>query len=220
MEISVRGTASLSVRPERATVHVQVEFESPTQEEAFRRTTDAMHAVSGLIAELMGRDPSPLHSSVVLPIGTRSWRPYGPDGQPGPPAFAATGTVRLTFSDFAAVAEVGARLGESPGVSIQYVEWSLSEETRTRLEAQVVADAVRRARERAETIAAAEGVERLDCLTLSDPGLSSPPETTPFARDMAYGAMAMAKAAGPGEVDVAPEEITVACTIEGRYRAT
>ncbi len=220
MLITVVGTHAWSLAPERGTVHVLVDLEGDDRAGTSRAAADVVDALGRDLHHLRQGDASPLTWYSVGPLVTRSWRPWGPDGQPLPPRYGAGATLKAKFRDFAALSEVTGAWAEREGVQVNHVEWALTEATRTATEAAALTRAVEEARTRALAIAQAAGWAEVELEEVADPGLldaSPPPGAVPAAgmmRAMAY----KEDAAGGG--GLAPEDVRGEAVVHARFRAS
>jgi uncharacterized protein YggE len=97
------------------------------------------------------------------PVTTRKYsKPQG--DKPPLDLLQASSVVRIKFSDFAALAEFVTAITERPGVTVQRVEWALTEETKARLISKARAAAVADAVVRAGEYAAATGATNVPAI--------------------------------------------------------
>ena len=157
MEITVSGTGRSSLRPERATLHLTAGFESGDKAEAMSEATRVVNELSADLRRLKELDPSPTTWSAVLPIGTRSWRPWTDSGQLVPMRHSAHARIMVKFRDFPTLAGFADHWGGRPGVTLGHIEWTLTETRQKETERSVLAQAVEVARERAQVLATAAG---------------------------------------------------------------
>lgn len=224
MEISVRGTASTKLAPERATLTVTASAEGPNKAKVLADTTALVQRLSAEIERLRSAPDEPVTWSAVLPIGTRSWRPWSDKGKVLPLQYAANATIRLRFRDFRALAAFADAWGGVEGVTLGRVEWTLTDEVRKDTERAVLAEAVGEARDRAQVLATAAGAGEVTCVQLADPGLlvSVVNEAAMSGQPM-YALRGRAGAAGDmgGDegIEIAPQEIEVEAVIEARFAA-
>lgn len=218
MDITVAGTYRFAAKPERATLHLSAGFESDAKDEAMRSTTSLVNALHEELVAMKAADPSPITWFSVLPIRTRAWRPYNDKGKVVPMRYAATASLRVKFRDFQALAKLAGTLGGRPGVTLERVEWALTEITRAKAEAQVVAGAVKRARERAVVMAKAAGAAEVVAVEIADPGLMRDVVST---TDGGYGVVAerSASSGNPDDIQLVPEDVVISATVHARFRA-
>ena len=220
MEITVSGTGRSSLRPERATLHLTAGFESGDKAEAMSEATRVVNELSADLRRLKELDPSPTTWSAVLPIGTRSWRPWSDQGAILPMRHAASARIMVKFRDFPTLAGFADHWGGRPGITLGHIEWTLTEARQKETERSVLAQAVEVARERAQVLATAAGAGEVRCLEVSDPGmLGHRTEGEPMM--LAASRSAYAKDAGGGGegIEIAPEDVDIEATVHARFTA-
>ncbi len=220
MEITVSGTGRSSLRPERATLHLTAGFESGDKAEAMSEATRVVNELSADLRRLKELDPSPTTWSAVLPIGTRSWRPWTDSGKLVPMRHSAQSRIMVKFRDFPTLAGFADHWGGRPGVTLGHIEWTLTEARQKETERSVLAQAVEVARERAQVLATAAGAGEVRCLEVSDPGmLGHRTEGEPMM--LAASRSAYAKDAGGGGegIEIAPEDVDIEATVHARFTA-
>ncbi len=220
MEITVSGTGRSSLRPERATLHLTAGFEGGDKAEAMSEATRVVNELSADLRRLKELDPSPTTWSAVLPIGTRSWRPWSDQGAILPMRHAASARLMVKFRDFPTLAGFADHWGGRPGVTLGHIEWTLTETRQKETERSVLAQAVEVARERAQVLATAAGAGEVRCLEVSDPGmLGHRTEGEPMM--LAASRSAYAKDAGGGGegIEIAPEDVDIEATVHARFTA-
>lgn len=216
MRVSVNGSAKANVRPERATAHITVSCESASKEKVVAAVTELTNQVVHHITMLEQTDPSPITGYSVLPLSTSSWRPTSSKGQVKAPIFRASSDLQVTFHDFVALSDAIHRWSENEEVSVRQVSWALTDDTKERTEKEVLQQAVHQAKNRAQIIAESAGLQSIQFVEISDPGLM---HGTPDVA-MRYGAMTTLH--GDDDVttiELAPEDVTIAATIEARFDA-
>lgn len=217
MQITVSAQARASLPPERATVHMDLAFEGGDKQQVLSQTTILAQEFSREVDRLKTLSPSPTTWSAVLPIATRSWRPWAQDGATLPLRHGARCPVKLKFRDFAALASFVDRWGGREGVTIHYVEWTLTEERRASETDRVLAEAVRNATQRATVMARAAGAGDVEVLEIADPGfLQRPHGVGEFDGVAVRSAMGGAPDAGQG-VDLQPEDVEMVAVVDARF---
>lgn len=220
MEITVSGTHKMSLKPERATVHFSAGFEDDEPGRVLASTTRLVTELTGEITELKATPSSPITWYAVLPVKTRSWRPYNNQGAILPMRYAAVAELHVKFADFDALSRYVSRIGGRPGVTLGWVEWALTEATRQSFQAKVLAGAVANARERALTIARAAGASDVVPLEVADPGLLRGQPGAgggPVPVKAARLAADPGNAAQPDHIQLAPEDIDLEATVHARF---
>jgi uncharacterized protein YggE len=219
MELTVVGTARASLAPERATLHLTLGHEGGDKAEVLRATTALVQSFAAYVDELRSADPSPTTWSVIQPIRTRSWRPWSDKGQVLPLRHAASSGVQVKYRDFRALAASVDAWGALAGVSVDRVEWALTEATRTAQEAEVLRRAVADARTRALTMARAAGYDDVRWVELADPGLLQSGGRDVGGGPVAAASYRAAKAESGGGAEVAPEDIAWQVEVHARFTA-
>lgn len=215
MQITVAGHAHASFQPERATLRMRLGVEGSDKQAALEHTTFLVQGFTTVVEQLKETAPSPTTWSSVAPIGTRSWRPWAQDGTVLPVRHAAECVVQLKFRDFQALARFIDQWGGRSGVTVDGVEWSLTEARRRMEEDNVLAEAVVQARSRASTIARAAGEESVRFLEIADEGLL---EGHAEAPQVAYGAAMRSMSSPDSEgITIVPEDVTLQVTVHARF---
>lgn len=220
MEITVVGAGRAAHPPERATLTLSANFEGADKSQVLGSTTTLVQALTQEIARLKEDPTHPTTWSAVLPIGTRSWRPWSDKGEVLPMRHAAHATLKITFRDFVALARFADAWGGVDGVTLDGVEWTLTEPLQQQTEAEVLASAVAHARERAQILATAGGGGTVRCLEIADPGLlasSRDSQDAPMAMYARSGAMG--GAAQDGGIEIAPQDVEVQSVVHARFAA-
>lgn len=220
VDITVAGRGTASLRPERATLLLTAGFEGPEPQAPLRRTTDLVSRLAADLDRLKVADPSPTTWSAVLPIRTRTWRPYSDKGTLTPLVHSAVARVHVKFRDIGALARFVETWGAVDGVTLVGVTWTLTEPTRATQERRVLAAAVEHARGRAQVIATAAGAGEVHVVEVADPGLlegDRPGAPSPAAVAARPAASA---AAGAGPVDITPEDVEITAVVHARFTTT
>lgn len=226
MEITVVGHKRVSIRPERGTLHLRAGFESADKDEALSRTTDLVGTLSRRFQTWHAAPEAPITWYAVLPITTGSWRPHSQAGAVLPLRHLAAAAIRVKFRDFAALAQFGQQFGGSSGITMEHVEWALTEATRENLAAEVLGRAVEDARARALVLARAAGARDVQPAAIADPGLLSGIGDGPLGGPGFHSGVAMRGAlahpqGGSSEgIDLAPEDVVVEASVHVRFLAT
>ena len=128
------------------------------QANTIRRTLGTQaHIVVRPLEEVATAQRQPEAGAAVLPIGTRSWRPWTDSGQLVPMRHSAHARIMVKFRDFPTLAGFADHWGGRPGVTLGHIEWTLTETRQKETERSVLAQAVEVARERAQVLATAAG---------------------------------------------------------------
>ncbi|MEO7586958.1 MAG: SIMPL domain-containing protein [Arachnia sp.] len=216
MQITVLGHAHASFSPERATLRMRLGVEGSDKQAALEHTTFLVQGFTTVVEQLKDMSPSPTSWSSVAPIATRSWRPWSQDGKVLPTRHAAECLVKLKFTDFHALSRFIDQWGGRTGVTVEGVDWTLTEGRRKQEEDNVLAQAVVQAHARATTMARAAGEQSVRFLEIADEGLLA--EQQSAASPKMYGA-AMRSGAPPDSegITIAPEDVELDVTVHARF---
>ncbi len=216
MQISVVGHSHASLPPERATLQMRLGVEGTDKQAALEHTSSLVKSFTNVVDQLRALTPSPITWFAVAPIGTRSWRPWTDNGTTLPLRHAAECVVKLKFHDFGALSRFIDQWGGRSGVTIDGVEWTLTEARQKAEEDNVLSQAVVQAHARATTMARAAGERGVKFLELADRGLL---DDTAGTYD--HGVHAMSMRSGISDeseaVTVAPEDVELDVTIHARF---
>ena len=212
MHITVQGTHSVRVDPERAELHLAAQVESGSRERALADVTRTANSLAETIAALEGVER---HS--IDPVRVSSWRPSDQNGRRLAERITARVSLVVEFTDFASLADFTTRVGAQAGVQLGGVAWSVTDATRERLEAEVMAEAVRQARVRATAMADADGGGDLEIVEMADPGLLGGPGAFAAGGHPEMRAMAMGMASDGGSVEIVPEKVEVSASVHVRF---
>lgn len=173
-QIAVRGVARREALPERATARLSVlvngDDPAAVLAEAQRVHAAVVEQATGMVADGIAADWT---ARQVQSFSYTDWLPLtdGSGRQEQVRRFRATGDVDIEFRDLDEVGRWLAKVGETNGVEVRGVDWSLTEATAAKLGAEVRAEAVRNAVSRAMDYATALGLDEVDLKGIYEPGL-------------------------------------------------
>jgi uncharacterized protein YggE len=220
LTLTVRGSARAELAPERATVRFTVASDGPKRDavleaarSALTRTTEALAShTAGATA------PGTLEWSVDQ-LGVSAQRPWTNDGRQAPIVHRASAQGRAVVGgDAAAAAALVDALAADALVTIDGIEWSLTEATAAQARADVRARAVADALEAAETLASAVGRASIRVTALADPGMLDGGGDGGAPQPRFENAMAFAADAGGG-FTLQPQPIIVEFAVDARLIA-
>ncbi|HXH35504.1 MAG TPA: SIMPL domain-containing protein [Plantibacter sp.] len=133
----------------------------------------------------------------------------------------ATSTVSAVFDEHERLGAWLETITGMEGVSVQQLDWSLTESSRMAAETEALGAAVSDARRRAEAIASALGLLSLRTIAVSDPGLlSDSVGATIAASDVALPRMMKASAPASAEgIVLEPAELEIVILVHARFVA-
>lgn len=212
--ITVRGEAERRVPPERATARVRIATDGTDRATVIDAVTQRARSVRAVLAAREASGGVAEWSSGN--VSAWSERPWNSDGRRLQPVHHAAIEVRATFTDVEALSTWVGEIADADAVHVDGVEWSLHPDTRSVIEREVAADAVRAAVERAEAYAAAIGRREVTALQIADVGLlhdAGAPERAPRLLHAA------AAEAGSAPIALQPADILISAAVEARFAA-
>ncbi|SFS07488.1 hypothetical protein SAMN04487846_2244 [Microbacterium sp. cf046] len=217
--ITVRGEHETRVAPEEAVAHISLRAEG-------RERGAVVERIAALAAPLRDdltarRDAGGLSEWSSQRVSVWANRPWNNEGKQLALVHYASVQFTATFTDFAALSWWISDVAERDGVQVDNVVWQLTPATAKSMEADVAAQAVKVAVDRATAYAGAIGLATLTPLEIADLGLltHAPEGAAPAPKMMRAMAMSMdAGSAGPA-VELQPEDIVVTAAVEARFAA-
>ncbi len=218
-EITVRGAFSAFHPPERGTVRASIAYEGPDMGSVYDRVAHDLAAVKASVARLQEGDPAPVTWWSAQQLRTWSQRPWHKEGKQLPLVHHAAVAVEVKFGDFAALSRwVGEHIGGTSGFRVASVEWTLTEVRRDALITDARTRAVRDAAARAQQYADALDLGTVRPVAIADAGMLGA-ALQPEGGTGATFLRAAATAGGGGDVELIPEDIEVAATVDARFLA-
>lgn len=222
--LSVSGSATHRHRAERGVVHLAVGFDGDDREEVVRDTA-AVHSRLTEQATAWRRQEAATWwsaQSVTVAVETEATadRGNGADATRASSVvrFRTRAAVDVRFSDFDALASWVGEVAVEPGVTVEWIEWSLSHDRRPEVEKAVrvaaIADAVTRAGDYAEAL----GLGQPTLQSVFEPGLrpGAPGGGSPFGLARA---VATFSSGGPVAFDLHPDDIEVTAEVSADFVA-
>jgi uncharacterized protein YggE len=210
--ITVRGTHSVALPPQQATVYATVSADGPAVEPVLHLVAATVADIKASLQARHDAAAGPVTRYAVEQIRKGAHRPYNQDGRQLPLVHTASATLTATFTDFEDLAAWIERTAGLDGAGINHIEWALSDDHRLTVEREARQEAVRDARRRAQDYADALGLGTVAVRTISDPGLSGPVQ----AKVMMARAMA-APSGGPTEITLRPEDVQIESQVEATF---
>ncbi len=215
--ITVQGSFDSFHPAERATVNVRVGFEGPDKTAVHTSTARASAEVADGVSTMYAPDQGPVTWWSSEQLRTWSERPWNKDGKQLPLVHHAVVSFQVKFSDFERLGSWVSDIGAAPGVTIDSIDWALTEARRVELIQLARERAVADAREKAQAYAASLGVGAVRPVAVADPGMlgnqiiAQNAAPTQFARAAAFS--------GGGRVDISfvPEHIKVSAVVDAIF---
>jgi len=212
VQIIVRGSHSVTLAPERATIHATVNAEGRSAEPVFEKVAIALAEVSTSIDALHHPKRGPVTKYAIDQVRTGSHRPWNAEGKQLALVHTAAVSITAVFIEFGELAAWVAAVAGIDGVGIGHISWELTDAKRLEVERKTRQKAVRDAKRRAQDYADALDLGAVRVRRISDPGLSERPMERVFlARSMA------APSDGAPQFELRPEEITIGAEVEAAF---
>jgi uncharacterized protein YggE len=214
--ITVAGVAEIEQAAELGTVRLTVGTDGPDREGVVDEAADIHAAITTEIRTLEQEDGSPVTAWASNGIVVSSSRPWNQDGRQLPLVHSANADISVTFDDAARLSAWLGPISLRDSVTVNAVEWSLTDATTEAVTADVRVKAIKSAVRAAATYAAALALSGLTPVAVADPGLLDPTAPQPgFAATPMSSSLRM-KSAAP-TTDFAPQPITIAATVHVRF---
>lgn len=212
---TVSGHHALLLPPERALLHLTITHEGSAPDRVYADTAGTHRRLTSLLTELHDPDAGPVRRWSSGQIRTWSHRPWSQDGRQLPVVHDAAVDLRVRFSDFARLSDLVAAVNGWSGVTIEQVEWTVTDTTRASAVREARAAAVRDAMDKATEYAAALGLGAVRAIEVADVGMLR----GVLARDIAPHALrAEAGVASDGPaVEFRPDDIEISVGVDARF---
>jgi uncharacterized protein YggE len=208
IQISVRGTHSVTLPPQQATVYASISADGPAPGPVMELVAATLAEVSATLQTRHDRADGTVTGYSVEQIRTGAHRPYNQDGRQLPLVHTASATVTATFTDFDDLANWIENIAVLDGAAVNHIEWALTDDRRIAVERETRQQAVRDARQRAQDYADALDLGPVMVRSINDPGVSGPPQPK----------VMMARAvAGEPEIALRPEDVEISAQVEATF---
>lgn len=211
VDISVRGSHTVRMAPEQATVYADVAADGPEPQPVFDAVAAALAEVTRSLESRLHVENPPVTTFLVEQARRSSHRPYNAQGKQLPLVHSATVSISATFTDFDDLAAWVSWSAGVPGLSVSHIDWTLTETTRLQVERSTRQEAVRDAKRRAQDYADALDLGPVTVRSISDPGTVGPPMPKVMM------ARAMSDAGEPPEISLRPDAVDIAATVEATF---
>lgn len=223
--ITVQGRSTARHAAERAVVRLGVSFDGPARDAVFAKANAAAETLRDAIQSLHDAAAGPITTWSSDSIQVWSDRPWNQDGKQLPLVYHARIGFTAEFSDFDSLSRFLEQQAAADGVTINWVEWKLTDERKDAATTEVRALAVADATRKAQTYADAIGLTKVRAIAIADPGmLGDQVGVSGAGFEFAAAAPRMMKAsmdsAGGPELSLKPEEIEIAVVVDARFVAS
>jgi uncharacterized protein YggE len=210
--ITVQGTFSKLYPAERADATISVHIEAPARDAAFASATKASTKVRATIEKLPEAAISKWSSDRI-----QTWdeKPWNNEGAQLPLVFHARVGFTVRFSDFDALATWLEKVTAIDGVTVDALDWDLTDSSRTGATAEVRSRAVKDAVAKASVYAQSIGLGTVSATALADPGMLGVGVPAPSA-DLRM----MKASADVSQLSLKPADIEIAATVDARFVAS
>ena len=218
VEITVRGSHTQEVPPERAVVRVQIGFDGPEPDDVVTRTAVSSSAFRSTIEPLIDPASGPVTEWSSEQVRTWSERPWNQQGEQLALVHHAQQSFTVEFSEFAALGRWLSEVVSVDGAAVGGVSWTLTDERRDAVNAEVRTAAIHDARAKAESYAEALGLIGVRPIAVADAGMlgdGSQAGAGPAPMAMA----ARMKDAGPA-IEVSPRDLSITTEVDARFVAS
>jgi hypothetical protein len=217
--ITVEGAFDHHHPAERGTVRLSAGFQGGDRSSVVARTTQVQAAVAAEAQQLHDPANGPVTWWSSNRLRVWSERPWNTEGKQLPLVFHAAAALEVKFRDIARLADWVERLAVLDGVTVNGIDWALTEVTKARLTADARHRAVLDAIERASGYARSLGLATVRPSALADPGMLGD-ESRPSS---SAGAVAMSRASKTGVesggLDLKPDDIAISARVHARFTA-
>ncbi len=215
--LTVQGTARAELDPERATLRFTVAADGPDRAPVVDAVTASLAAASEVIGSR--HKAGAIVDWSVDQLSVTAQRPWTNDGTQAPLVHRASASGRAVLETAAAAAELVDTLAADSAVTIDSLEWSLTDASLARAQSDVRTHAVADALGKAEVLAAAVGRTSVDAVALADPGMLDGSGGGVGPQPRFEKAMAMSMDAGGTGFSLRPQPIVIDVAVDGRFVA-
>ncbi|HUF99983.1 MAG TPA: SIMPL domain-containing protein, partial [Ilumatobacter sp.] len=213
----VRGAHTAFAPPERATVKLVVALEAGDSNSVYSSTVEVANGLRRSIEALHNPSNGPVTWWSSDQVQTWASRPWNKDGKQLPLRFHARVSFQAKFSDFSEMSRWVTGAVEQPGASIGGIEWALTAAHRDALTAKVRAAAVTNALDKAQAYADAIGAGKVRMLAVADAGMLGEGLHPTSGQPASFQRMASAGGGPGGDVEFAPQDISVSAEVDARF---
>ncbi|WP_207207110.1 SIMPL domain-containing protein, partial [Agromyces binzhouensis] len=215
--IAVTGRAEERVEPELGAVSLTVSSSSADRDRVLAAVGVAHERLLATIRELEGAGVLDSWSAAQLRVW--SHRPWNDQGRQLPLVHQASADLEVVFRDLEALGEWVGTVSTTSDVTVQGVDWRLTDATRSRVQEAAQRAAVAEAVRKAAVYAEALGLGSPTPVELADHGLLEAQPIPRAHKAVAMRAMAMGVADSGPAPEFAPARLVVEASVDARFAA-
>jgi uncharacterized protein YggE len=219
VEITVRGSHTRELPPERALLRVEIGFDGAEPDDVVARTGVTAAQIRATVEPLVDRAAGPVTKWSSDRVRTWSERPWNQQGEQLPLVHHAQQSFEVEFSDFTALGGWLAQVVALDGASVAGVSWTLTEERREAVVAEVRTAAIHDARAKAESYAAALGLVGVTPIAVADAGMLGDSSQAGGGSAPMVMAAARMQEAGPA-IELSPHDLSITAEVDARFIAS
>lgn len=217
--ITVQGTARAEYAPERSILTFTIAADGPDRADAVDRATAALDRISAVMTERYDAQAGSITAWSADRVSVTAQRPWTNDGTPAAIVHRAAVTGRATVTGLDTLPELVEALAAEDLVTIDGLEWSLTEGRRTSALTEVRSRAVKDAVTKATVYAQSIGLGSVSAIALADPGMLGDPGAIVGPQPRLEKVAMMAMDARSGGFSLRPEPIVVESAVDARFVA-
>lgn len=216
--LTVQGSARAELAPERATIRFTIATDGPERASVVDPVTATLSTVSETLRVRAANGA--LEAWSIDQVSASAQRPWTNDGTQAPLVHRASATGRAVLDSPDRAAELVDALAADSLVTIDAIEWWLTDSSLAHAQADVRTRAVADARAKASVLAAAAGRSDVDTVALADPGMLDGSSSSMGPQPRFEKAMAMSMdAGGASGFSLRPQPIVIEVAVDGRFIA-
>ncbi len=219
--ITVQGRFSSYYPAERATLSLSVHLEGDSRAEVFAATNDSAETIRDRITGAFDQAAGPITWWSSDNVQVWSEKPFNQDGRQLSPVYHSRVGFSVKFSDFVHLARFVEDVAAVAGVTVDQIDWALTETSKSAVITEVRSRAVTDAVAKASVYAQSIGLGHLRAIALADEGMlndrSGGTSSSQSMHLMRVGSTA--SSSGP-ELSLKPEDIEIEAVVDARFLAT
>lgn len=222
LQITCNGESTIYHPAERAVVFITVSSDGPSQSQVSQEVTLTSDQLQVSLKTMALKDPTgqaapnaPVTHWSMTSLSTGSWQPTDNRGKNLARRFTASSRLEVKFRDFAQLGTFTSELAQTKFVSVDRIEWRLTDATKAELGRQCRRNAVKDAMAKAKDYADAAGKADFEILEITD-GVASSGYIPPYRRMFS----AAPGAGGDGqELNFEPEDVSISSSLTAKFDA-